>query len=78
MLHSGNLSNLTKLLVGRGWGEVQMDGTLDATRWEAFVDRMQDEGVITKAHLDFGQGVWNLMESLKPGAQRAHKQLYGS
>lgn len=77
VLHSGNESNLRKLLVGRGWGTVDETGRLDTSKWDAFIKRMQDTGVLTKADYDFTQQIWDLMESLKPGAQQAHKQMYG-
>ena len=48
LLHTGNLSNKTKLLVGRGWGSLREDGSLDSTKWDAFEKRMQDEGYLTK------------------------------
>ncbi|MCB1953910.1 MAG: hypothetical protein KDF61_18110, partial [Rhodocyclaceae bacterium] len=35
------------------------------------------EGVITKAHYDFAQGVWDLLESTKAGAQAAHRDAFG-
>jgi hypothetical protein len=77
MLHTGNESNKSKLLRGRGWGDVSEDGTLNTTRWDEFVTRMTKEGVLTKAEYDFFQGVWNLMESVKPEAQAAHRSIYG-
>lgn len=77
ILHTGNLSNKTKLLVGRKWGSLTPDGALNSARWEAFVNRMYDEGVITKADMDFAQNVWNLLEETKPLAQRAHHTMYG-
>lgn len=77
LLHTGNQSNMTKLLVGRGWGELQEDETLDTSRWDAFVRRMQTEGKLTEADYDFVQSVWDLMDSLKAGAQAAHKKIYG-
>lgn len=77
VLHTGNPSNKRKLLLGRGWATENEDGTLDTARWDAFIARMHDEGVLTKAHYDFAQGVWDLMESLKPGAQEAHRKVYG-
>ena len=77
LLHTGNQSNMTKLLVGRGWGELREDETLDTSRWDAFIRRMQTEGKLTEADYDFVQSVGNLMESLKAGAQAAHKKMYG-
>lgn len=77
MLHSGNESNLDKLLRGRGWGEVQFDGTLDKTKWNSFVQRMWKENILTKSDYDFLQKVWDLLDSMKPDAQRAHKEMYG-
>ena len=47
MLHTGNDSNLKKLLLGRGWGTLNEDGTLNSTHWDNFVQRMKDEGILT-------------------------------
>lgn len=77
LLHTGNSSNKSKLLRGRGWGDLNPDGTLDTSRWDNLVSRMIREGVLTKADYDFVQKVWNLMESLKPDAQIAHRKIYG-
>jgi hypothetical protein len=77
ILHTGNKSNLTKLLAGRGWGTLDQAGNLDTTRWDTFVARMQAEGILTKTDYDFVQNVWNLLESLKPEAQAAHKEMMG-
>lgn len=77
LLHTGNESNLEKLLVGRQWGSFFEDGTLNRSKWDSFIKRMHDSGVITKADWDFVQGVWDLMESLKPRTQAAHKELFG-
>jgi len=77
MLHTGNLSNKTKLLLGWKWGKKNEDGTLDDTQWQAFMDRMHREGVITERDWAFVQSVWDLLEETKPGAQRAHHAMYG-
>ena len=77
ILHTGNESNLEKLLVGYGWGEKLLDGTLDTSKWDKFVARMWATGELTKADYDAIQGVWDLMEKLKPDAQKAHKAMYG-
>lgn len=77
MLHTGNLSNKTKLLLGYGWGKRTEDGQLDDSRWQAFMDRLHAEGVITERDWAFVQSVWDLLEETKPGAQRAHHIMYG-
>ncbi len=77
ILHSGNESNLERLLVGRGWGSVREDGALDTTRWAAFMKRMFAEKKITQKHMDFVQAVWDLLEELKPAAQAAHRATTG-
>jgi len=77
MLHTGNQGNLEKLLRGRNWGEFDENNVLDRSRWDAFVQRMHNEGVLTKKDYDYIQAVWDLLEELKPGAQRAHKAMYG-
>lgn len=78
LLHSGNESNLSKLLRGRGWGSENFEGILDTSRWDAFIARAQKEGVLTKEDYDAAQKIWDLMDSLKPDAQRAHKKMYGA
>lgn len=77
ILHTGNESNMKKLLIGRGWGSVNEDGSIDTGNWNKFISRMQAEGILTKADYDWAQAVWNLNDSLKPDAQKAHKKLYG-
>lgn len=85
LLHTGNESNLQKLLVGRGWGAMEEHtigpnktvGILDTSKWDALTKRLRAEGVLTKGHYDFVQGVWDRFEGLKPGAQKAHKDQFG-
>jgi hypothetical protein len=77
ILHTGNESNKRKLLLGRGWAQEQPDGTLDMSRWDAFISRMVREGKLTKEHFDFAQMVWDLLEKTKPLAQKAHRDAYG-
>ena len=77
ILHTGNDSNKRKLLLGRQWATENADKTLDTSRWDAFISRMIAEGKIEKAHYDFAQGVWDLLESMKPMAQETHRRVYG-
>lgn len=77
LLHTGNSSNKRKLLLGRQWAQELPDGTLDTSRWDAFVSRMVSEGKVTKAHMDFVQGVWDLLEETKAGAQSTHRDVFG-
>lgn len=77
ILHTGNESNKRKLLLGRGWATEDADGNMDTSRWDAFVARMIRTGVIGKQEMDFAQGVWDLMESMKPDAQAAHHKMFG-
>jgi len=77
LLHTGNGSNKSKLLLGRGWGKKLEDGSLDDSRWQSFVDRLHTEGVLTAKDWTFVQAVWDLLEETKPGAQRAHRAIYG-
>lgn len=77
MLHTGNESNKRKLLLGREWASQNEDGSLDTRNWDQFINRMASEGVLTKEDMDYVQSVWDLMAELLPGAQRAHKKLFG-
>lgn len=79
ILHTGNASNLRKLLLGRGWAtQNEVTGELDTGRWDAFVRRMIAEGVLGKKEFDFAQGVWDLLEGTKALAQRTHRDVFGS
>lgn len=78
LLHTGNDSNKRKLLVGRGWATIdEATGIMDTRRWDKFIADSIDKGAITKDHYDFCQKVWDLMERMKPAAQKAHHDMYG-
>lgn len=81
MLHTGNESNMRKLLLGRNWGELteMPDGqkVLNTAKWDAMIARLINEGTLTKSDYDFLQATWDLMDSLKADAQQAHFYLYG-
>jgi hypothetical protein len=77
MLHTGNDSNLKKLLLGRGWGSLNEDGTLNRTHWDNFVQRMKDEGILTQSDYVFLQAVWDLNQKMLPLLQNAHRELNG-
>lgn len=77
LIHTGNDSNKRKLLLGRNWATENADGTLDTTRWDAFVARLISDGTLRKEHYDFAQGVWDLLEETKPLAQEAHRKVFG-
>lgn len=84
ILHTGNNSNKKKLLIGREWATLDPDGTLNTgplpdgrAGWDAFIVRMIAEGKLTKADFDFVQGVWDMLEDMKPGAQKAHRAVFG-
>ena len=77
ILHLGNESNKRKLLLGRDWAELNQDGSLNTTRFDNFMQRMYAEKRLTKADFDFAQSVWDLLEDMKPAAQKVHKDMYG-
>lgn len=76
LLHLGNESNKRKLLLGRGWA-TEVEGVLDTSKWDAFMKRMHETGTVNKAHYDFAQGVWDLLDSMKPLAQKTHRDVFG-
>lgn len=82
ILHTGNDSNMRKLLLGgRGqgfaWGKALPDGTVDRSRWDSMIRRMVNEGILTKADFDTAQQIWDLLEELKGPAQIAHRKMKG-
>ena len=77
MLHTGNESNLYKLVAGMGWGDVDEDGNVDTEPLQSFLRRMEAEGRITRAHWELVQAMWDQLETLKPDVWKAHKEMYG-
>lgn len=81
ILHTGNESNKRKLLLGGGgkgpWVQVDENGEMISTPWDNMIARLAADGTLTKADFDFAQSVWDLLESTKPGAQKAHRKLIG-
>lgn len=78
LLHSGNESNMFKLVAGYGWGAISQDKkSVDTKRWLDFIDQKVDDGTLTKKDLDVVQAIWNLNEKLKPQAQKAHHEVAG-
>lgn len=68
MLHTGNESNLDKLLGGYG---------IDPEQYAREMRRLERAGIITAADWKMVQELWDYVEKLKPIAQQAHKKLYG-
>lgn len=77
ILHTGNDSNKRKLLLGYRWATEDANGNLDTTRWDTFMARMAREGVVTVADYQFAQGIWDMLEEIKPLAQTAHRRVFG-
>jgi hypothetical protein len=87
LLHTGNASNKDKLLQGgRGADNVWADPIYDeennivgwdTSRFDGFIARCYADGIITKADMDFVQGVWDLLEEIKPLSQKAYNRMYG-
>lgn len=77
LLHTGNKSNKSKLLRGRGWGTLNEDGSLNSERWDAFISSAQANGFLTEMDYKFAQEIWDLMESMKSPMQKAFKKMFG-
>jgi hypothetical protein len=79
LLHSGNESNLFKFTVGYNIAKYnpQTGKAEGVERWLEYVQSKIDDGTITKADMDAVQKIWDLMEEIKPLAQRAHFSLFG-
>lgn len=68
LLHTGNQSNLDKLLGGYG---------IDPQNFSNAMLAMINDGRITKLDFQIVQTLWDYAEAIKPLSQKAHKQLYG-
>ena len=78
LLHSGNESNLQKLLLGRGWGTLDANGKLDTSYYMKFLNEMAKEGMITKEITEGVQKIWDLMDTFKDRIQIVNKKLSGN
>lgn len=81
ILHTGNDSNKRKLLLGgrpdNPWATQDAEGNLDTAKWDAFLQRLASEGKLRQEHFQFAQGVWDLLEEMKPLAQETHRKVFG-
>ncbi|OCZ48646.1 GNAT family N-acetyltransferase [Acinetobacter pittii] len=77
ILHTGNMSNKERLVLGYGWGARLEDGSVDFSAWDQFFNRMITENVITKADMDNIQKLWNVFDKYKEQAQVTHKKING-
>lgn len=77
ILHTGNMSNKERLVLGYGWGARLEDGSVDFSAWDKFFNRMLNENVITKNDMDTIQKLWNLFDNYKEQAQITHKKING-
>ncbi|QVR66718.1 GNAT family N-acetyltransferase [Acinetobacter sp. BHS4] len=77
ILHTGNMSNKERLVLGYGWGARLEDGSVDFSAWDQFFNRMITENVITKEDMDNIQKLWNLFDKYKEQAQVTHKKING-
>lgn len=77
ILHTGNMSNKERLVLGYGWGARLEDGSVDFSAWDKFFNRMINENVITKNDMDTIQKLWNLFDKYKEQAQVTHKKING-
>jgi len=68
LLHTGNESNLDKLLGGYG---------IEMSAWENAKSDLERTGVITEEDWKLVQELWDMAEELKPISQKAHKNLFG-
>lgn len=77
ILHTGNMSNKERLVLGYGWGARLEDGSVDFSAWDKFFNRMINENMITKNDMDTIQKLWNLFDKYKEQAQITHKKING-
>lgn len=77
ILHSGNESNLRKLVLGYNWSKLDENSNVDYTEYKNFLNEMHKQNVITDQHLEGVQKIWDLLEELKPQVQRSFKKVYG-
>ena len=68
LLHTGNASNLDKLLGGYG---------IQPESFRVAMQKMEQDGRITERDWQIVQELWDYAEALKPLSQKAHRELYG-
>ena len=78
LLHTGNRGNLQRLIEGYGWGVRDEMDTLDTSRWDAFLQRAMETGIVTQTDMEFVQSIWDTNARLLPDAQEAYRKMYGT
>ena len=61
----------------RDGSPVMTRGELDTSQWDAFLNRVIAQGIITPDDIKTVNGIWDLMEKTKRPAQAAHKKMFG-
>ena len=77
LLYSGSEDGLRKMVLGRGWGKKMPKGEIDLTKWNSFLDRMFEDGVLDKSHMDWVQSVFDSFDDLLPDMKHTFKYLNG-
>lgn len=66
-----------KLRTDKQGNPIMTRGSVDTSKWDAFIARMISQGKITKEDFDTAQAIWDLNEKLKRPAQSAHRKMFG-
>jgi len=79
---AGSESGRRRLLLstrdgGATWGTENPDGSIDSTRWDAFVARMWASGILNRVHADALNAMWALYAEILPQTQDVHRRVNG-
>jgi hypothetical protein len=77
--HMGNPENLEKMVMGMArvdnpkefWGKYDEEGNLDTSDLTKFIERMIEEKILTVQHFQAVEKIFDLMDTLTPGAVKA-------
>jgi hypothetical protein len=83
MLHTGNMSNKAKMLLGgrpgNPWAVYDEEtGAIDDSRWQQMIRDYVARGILKKEHFDAVQAIWDLTEEMKPDIQRVYRIKFGT
>lgn len=77
LLIMGSESGAKKLILGRKWGSLDINGNVDKSKVNAFIDRAVDQGILTEDHINFVNKVFEVMEEIYPMVAQAMHEVDG-
>ena len=77
LMYTNSKSGKEKFFKGGFYSNNKETGSIKEAAWDAFIKRLVDEGVLTKAHFDFIQEIHDQFEAIYPRVHKSFKDVEG-